>query len=217
VNASTQFFFRTPGAAVADATPIATGIAFLTAHNLVRGFKVHASVVDPLAAPLVAQTIDIESARYDSVISAATANGFVYTRNFTTATDDYAVTENFIAATSANGMDSPGNAIVGFKWWNFTFPTVITSGSTAVTSFISATNGGVSFGGTVATISAQGQSAATWADPANLTGWSVPVVELLPKAVPLGVAATGYSTGAFTMTVTGGVAAIPVTLSNPSL
>ena len=55
VNANTQFFFRTPQSALADATPIATGTAFLASNNLVRGFKVHASVVDPLATPLVAQ------------------------------------------------------------------------------------------------------------------------------------------------------------------
>src|ERR1035437_2399409 len=53
VNANTQFFFRTPWNAVLDATPIATGTGFLTAHNLVRGFKVHVSVVDPLQVPLV--------------------------------------------------------------------------------------------------------------------------------------------------------------------
>ena len=51
VNSNTQFFFRTPWNATADATPIATGTGFLTSHNLVRGFKVHASVVDPLAGP----------------------------------------------------------------------------------------------------------------------------------------------------------------------
>ena len=34
-----------------------------------RGFKVHASVVDPLAATLVAQSIDIETADYSGAIS----------------------------------------------------------------------------------------------------------------------------------------------------
>ena len=69
VNANTQFFYRTPADAQADATPIGTGTAFLS--NLVRGFKVHASVVDPLASPLVAQTVDIEIARFAGSISAA--------------------------------------------------------------------------------------------------------------------------------------------------
>ncbi len=49
VNATTEFFFRTPASAVADATPIGTGTAFLA--NLVRGFKVHASPVDPERDP----------------------------------------------------------------------------------------------------------------------------------------------------------------------
>src|SRR5262249_52083933 len=64
VDANTEFFFRTPADAQADATPIGTGTAFLAAHDLVRGFKVHVSVVDPLATPLVAQSVDIETAAY---------------------------------------------------------------------------------------------------------------------------------------------------------
>src|ERR1700683_949269 len=43
VNADTQFFFRQPQDALADATPIGTGPAFLASKNFVRGFKVHAS------------------------------------------------------------------------------------------------------------------------------------------------------------------------------
>ena len=56
--------------------------SFLTSDNLVRGFKVHASVVDPLATPLVAQSIDIETAAYSGAISLANASGFTYTRDF---------------------------------------------------------------------------------------------------------------------------------------
>ena len=70
IDANTQFFFREPQNPAIDSTPIATGTAFITSHNLVRGFKVHASVVDPLATPLVAQSIDIETAAYDGQISA---------------------------------------------------------------------------------------------------------------------------------------------------
>ncbi len=58
IDASTQFYLRQPWSAPADATPIGTGTAFLDAGNLVRGFKVHASAVDPLATPMVAQSID---------------------------------------------------------------------------------------------------------------------------------------------------------------
>jgi len=79
IDANTQFYFRQPWSAVADATPIGTGIAFLDAGNLVRGFKVHASVVDPLATPLVAQSIDIETADYSGSISLASSSGFTYT------------------------------------------------------------------------------------------------------------------------------------------
>ena len=70
------------------ATQISTtgaGIAFLT--NIERGFRVHASgVVFPLTSPLVADTINIETARYDGVISipGASTTDFTYTRNFST-------------------------------------------------------------------------------------------------------------------------------------
>jgi hypothetical protein len=70
VDANTQFFFRAPQDGLADATPSATGTGFLAAKNLVRGFKVHVGVVDPLSVPLVAQTVDIEIAKYDGLISA---------------------------------------------------------------------------------------------------------------------------------------------------
>ena len=49
----------------ADSTAIGQGTSFLTNKDLVRGFKIHCSVVDPLASALVAQTVDIEIAGYD--------------------------------------------------------------------------------------------------------------------------------------------------------
>ena len=109
VDANTQFFFRAPQDALADTTPIATGTGFLTAKNLVRGFKVHVGVVDPLAVPLVAQTVDIEIAKYDGFISAPNQTGFVYTRNFRTPADDYSVTLNYISSSTPNGKDSSGS------------------------------------------------------------------------------------------------------------
>jgi Domain of unknown function (DUF4382) len=216
VNANTQFFFRTPQNALADATPIATGTAFLTSNNLVRGFKVHASVVDPLATPLVAQSIDIETAAYSGTLSATNSTGFTDTRKFHTATDDYTVSLDYIDSTTANGKDSSGNAITGFKYWNFAYPTVLTSGSNATTDFIAATNGGVNFGGTAGAVSAWGVSAAIWGDPANSTGWAAPWTILVPTPVPLGTVATAYANNAFTMTVAGGTMAATVDVSTTS-
>ena len=220
VDANTQFFFRTPWNAIADTTPIGTGPAFLAAKNLVRGFKVHASVVDPLASPLVAQTVDIEIARYDGVISLSNLNNFTYTRKFFTASDDYSVLLPYISAGAANGKDPlTGAAITGFKWWNFTFPTLVNSGANAISNFETATNGGVNFGNNI-TFSAWGETFATWGDPNNLTGWDAPWTVLVPTPVPLGTAATGYvngsPTGKFTMTVPGGTNAVPVDLTTTS-
>jgi hypothetical protein len=204
VNANTQFFFRTPQNAQSDATPIGTGTAFLAGKNLVRGFKVHVSAVDPLASPLVAQSIDIESAVYSGTISAANSMGFTDTRKFGTASDDYAVSLSYISSNTANGKDSSGNAVTGFKYWDFAYPTLATTGANATADFVAATNAGVNFGGTVGSVSAWGVSSAVWGDPANPTGWSVPWTILMPTPVPLGAVTTGYANNSFTMTVGGG-------------
>ena len=161
VDANTQFFFRQPQNPAADSAPIATGTAFLANHELVRGFKVHASVVDPLATPLVAQTIDIETAVYDGKISAPGTTGFTLTRLFGTAKDDYVYTLNYIADATPNGMDDNGNAINGYKWWNFAYPTLVTSGADAIADFISATDGSVNFGGSMGSVPSRGISFAT--------------------------------------------------------
>jgi hypothetical protein len=218
VNSSTQFFFRTPWNAVADTTPIGTGTGFLTSHNFVRGFKVHASVVDPLATPLVAQSIDIENARFDGSISGTSTTGFTYTRNFKTASDDYVVTLDYISGSTANGNDSSGNPITGFKYWNFTFPTILNSGAGVVNNFINATNGAVNFGGTVGILDAWGETYALWNDPAAPNAWAAPSVVLMPVNAPLGTVAAGYTvgTGQFTMTVQGGTNAVASTLSTTS-
>jgi hypothetical protein len=213
VNASTQFFFRTPANAQADATPIATGTGFLTNQDLVRGFKVHISVVDPLATPLVAQTVDIETATYSGSISNATTTGFTYTHNFVRATDDYVANLNYIAATTANGSDADGNAIDGFKWWNFTYPTLETSGSAAIPDFIAATGGSVNFGGSVGGLGAFGLSTSIWGDPANAMGWSVREAVLMPTPLPLGTVSTPFGGSSFAMTVQGGTQPATVDVS----
>jgi hypothetical protein len=216
VDANTQFFFREPQNPGADSMPIATGTAFLTNHDLVRGFKVHASVVDPLAIPLVAQSIDIENAVYGGKISAPDTTGFTLSRIFGMAQDDYVYTLNYIATATANGTDDGGNAITGYKWWNFAYPTLLTSGANAIPSFISATDGSVNLGGTVGTVPSRGTSFATWNDPANPNGWAAAATVLTPSTLPLGFVATGLVNGAFTMTVIGGTAAATVDVSAAS-
>jgi len=216
VNANTQFFFRQPQNPTADSTPIGTGTGFLTAHDLVRGFKVHASVVDPLATPLVAQSFDIETAKYDGSISAPSTTGFTYTHDFHTVSDDYSVTLDYIASTTPNGTDDSGNAILGYKWWNFAYPTLLTSGSGAVGDFVATTDGSVNFGGAYGAVPTFGESFAVWGDPANATGWSAAASIVTPSLLPLGTVATGLANNSFTMTVpTGGVAATVDVSSTP--
>ncbi len=217
VDANTEFFYRTPWNAVSDSTPIGTGTSFLTNKNVVRGFKIHASVVDPLASPLVAQSVDIEIARYDGSISAVNPNNFTYTRKFATPGDDYSFTLPYISSSSPNGSDpATGNAITGFKWWNFTFPTIVDSGANAIPDFEAATNGTVNFGGTAGAYPTWGVSFATWNDPIQANTWAVPWTVLIPTTVPLGTASTSYSNGTFSLSEAGGVNAVPVNLSTVS-
>jgi hypothetical protein len=217
VDANTQFFFRTPQNAAADSTPIGTGPAFLANHAIVRGFKVHASVVYPLAAALVAQSIDIETAAYQGRISAANATGFTYTRNFLTAGDDYTYSIDYISSSTPNGSDANGNPITGFKWWNFGYPTLITSDEGSVGSasaaFVNATNGGVDFGGTIGSVQAWGVSSAIWNDPASPSNWSARWTVLVPTPVPLGTVASAFASNQFTMSLLGGTMPVTVEVS----
>jgi hypothetical protein len=216
INANTQFFFRQPQNAVADGTPIGSGTSFISNHDFVRGFKVHASVVDPLATPLVAQSIDIETAEYDGTISAPSMTGFTYTRTFHTASDDYNYAADYIADATANGTDANGNAITGYKWWNFAYPTMLMSGATAITDFIAATNGSVNLGGTLGSVPSRGVSYSIWNDPANPAGWAAAATVLLPSTLPLGTVATGLANGTFTLNVTGGSMPATVAVSTAS-
>jgi hypothetical protein len=90
VDENTEYYFRTPGSAVEDATSIGAGIAFLS--NVVRGFKVRVSSWGPGASPMLAHTIDIEIARFESGISDADGSGFTATTSFSIGTDDYSLT-----------------------------------------------------------------------------------------------------------------------------
>jgi hypothetical protein len=210
VDANTQFYFRQPWNAVADATPIGSGPSFLANDSIVRGFKVHVSVVDPLATPLVAQTVDIETAAYSGAISQANSTGFTYTHDFPRTSDDYTYTIDYISPTSANGKDSSGNAITGFKYWNFAFPTLLTDGTDAVADFIAATSGSVGFGGTARPITPYGVSDAIWGDPANQTGWSAPLAVLLPVPLPLATVSTAFANDSFSVTVPAGTQPVTV-------
>jgi hypothetical protein len=220
VDSQTEFFYRQPADPSADAMPIGTGPSFLASEDLVRGFKVQVSVVDPLASPLIAQSVDIETAAYSGQISNAApeGSGFTYTHDYLTVADDYSVMLDYIASTSANGKDSNGNTLYGFKWWNFAYPTLLNDGASAVSEFSSAVGGGSAGGFTFAgtNLYAWGVSGATWGDPANPSGWSARWSILLPTPLPRGVVATGLANDAFTLTLAGGTTPGTVDLSTAS-
>ncbi|MFX5574720.1 hypothetical protein ABTD77_19975, partial [Acinetobacter baumannii] len=84
---------------------------FAVAKNLVRGFKVHVQAVDPLATPMVAKSIDIETAAYEGRITSVTSTGFIYSRGFATGGDGYAANMASIDSATANGTDGNGNPV----------------------------------------------------------------------------------------------------------
>ena len=218
VNGNTQFFFRTPANPGSDANPICTGTSCLS--DLVRGFKVHITCVDPLQVPLVADTVDIEIARFDGLISSPNMTSFVYTRNFMDSNDDYTKTMFYISNSTLNGHDPVnGQQIKGFKWWNFAFPTIVDSNLTSsnpISDFVSAVGGAANFGNGI-TMPVVGASYAIWADPANSTGWAVPWTILAPAPLPLANVATGWvqngTSDSFTITVPGGTNQVTVDAS----
>jgi hypothetical protein len=224
VNSSTQFFFRNPSDPAADSTPIGTGAAFLT--NIFRGFEVHVSVVDPLATSLVAQSVDIEAAEFGGTISFSTTTppnpppttGYTYTRTFHTASDNYTITLNYVAANTPNGKDAHGNAITGYKWFNEDSPDVVDSGATAIPDFITATSGTVNFGGTAGTLQPSGHSYAVWANSANPSGWSSLLTAVEADPVPSATVAANFASatngGSFGITVSGGTNQVTVHVSS---
>jgi len=222
VNGNTQFFYRAPANPQVDAKPICTGVACL--NDLVRGFKVHVTVTDPLQVPLVAQTVDIEIARFEGAISSPNSSNFTYTRAFVAAGDDYTKQMIYVSNSSPNGQDPlSGIKISGFKWWNFAFPTLVDSNATQnddpIPQFIAATGGSATFGGSVGPVPVFGATFATWNDPANPAGWAAPWTILEPAPAPLATVATGWVTGgtsnggSFTIAAAGGTNHITVDAS----
>jgi len=226
IGPNTSFYYQS------GSTAIGTGTAFFDDKtpgglpNIARGFKVNATI-DPLsnATPPVALSVEIDVARYSGVITSPTSTGFNYTRIFPMADarggiDDYSGTLDYISSNSAN-TDQAGNAITGFYWWNFTYPTLPNEGSTAVSNFVSATEGSANFGGVVGPLKAVGLSAATWNDPAATDTWAADWAVLLPAPAPLGLITSAFSAASdsFTYSVplptaapTGTPAALPVTV-----
>jgi len=209
IGPNTLFYFRAPQNPSADATSIGQGPGFLASGDIVRGFKVHVSCVDPLANPLVADTVDIEMANYSGTISNANATSFTYTHDYLRTTDDYSMNLDFLPYTSTdNNFDPSGTAISGFDWWYFTFPTQADTGANAISDFAGASNGSVSFGGTFGAVPAWGASYATWVGGA--TPWQAPMAILEPTPLPLAQVVNGITGSSFTMSLvsnTGGSAA----------
>jgi Domain of unknown function (DUF4382) len=223
VGANTQFFFRTPANALADATPIGQGAAFLS--NVVRGFKVHVGSMNPLQVPMPATTVDIETAAFGGQISNAasesggTSGQLTYTSQYLATADNYSLLLPFIAGGADNGYtDSNGTQtqITGFKWWYFTLPTQAEWGATGISDFVSATNGAVNLGGSLGNLAAWGASDTRWGDGVSgdgSSGWHLNDAVVVPTPLPLGTVSTALTGTSFAMSVLGGTTPVTVNLN----
>lgn len=122
--------------------------------------------------------------------------------------DDYSGTIDY--STGPN-FDQQGNAITGFYWWNFAFPTLADTGSSAVGDFVKATGGSVNFGGEVGALAPQGLTLATWNDPVAADTWAARWTILTPIGAPIGTISEAFSTGLDSFAYT-----VPVPSSAPS-
>ena len=186
VNGSISFSTARPQIRRWTLRRFCTGVACL--NDLVRGFKVHITA-NPLQSPLVAQTVDIEIARFEGAISSPQPRRTSPTHaNFVTAGDNYTKQMIYISNQTTNGNYLlSGAKITGYKWWNFSFPTLVDSNATAGDNPIrtsSRTGGSATFGCTVGAVPVFGATFATWNDPANPAGWAAPWTILEPAPVP---------------------------------
>ncbi|MBR7777955.1 hypothetical protein [Undibacterium rugosum] len=230
IDPTTKFFFRNPNAA-SDATPIGSGSAFVSARNLLRGFKVKVTPADASANPLHASTVDIEAAPFNGRIGNVSTSGFNLGYQFNTSDDNYSSPLTYISSATANGFDplNPSVAISGFKFWNYGFPTLITytnAGTDAIKAFVATTGGAnnaaISFGTAATAYYAQGQTYAVWGDAANKNGWSAPYAVLTPITIPRTsvssalVAGTGSNQYSFGISAKGGTKPVTVYVSTAS-
>jgi hypothetical protein len=183
IGSSTNFYLH------GGTTAIGTGPTFLS--NLVRGFKVHV-YGDPLETPLTASEVDIESAEFSGKVSGAATADFTYTHDFMRSQDNYTVQLPYISANTPNITDGTPSPIMGFLYWPFAYPTMITDGSNAIGDFVTAAS---------ETLPAYGFTGAMWGDANATTSWYAPWVGVLPTPVPLATVATGLTmSNTFTLT-----------------
>ncbi len=207
IGPNTKFYYQSNNTAIGTGTAFFDGTTPGGLPNLARGFKVN-TTIDPLssATPPVALSVEIDVARYDGTITLPNTTDFTYTRSFPMADarggkDDYSGMLDYISPSSAN-TDQAGNAITGFYWWDFAYPTLPFEGTNAVVNFVSATEGSASYGGVVGSLKASGVSNAIWNDPAASNTWAAEWTVLLPAPAPLGTVTTPLTGGnTFTYTV----------------
>lgn len=217
IGPNTNFYFGS------DNTVIGTGPAFFDGTtpgklpNVARGFKVNVTI-DPLstATPPVAESVEIDVARYDGAISSSNSTGFEYGRAFADAdalaSDGYSGTLDYISSQSST-LDQVGASVNGFYWWDFGFPTLEDTGANAVTDFVNATgNYQANLGGGYPLIQPTGMSHATWNDQAAPGTWSAIWTVLLPGPMPIGFVSTAFSSSTDSLTY---IAPPPTANQNP--
>lgn len=164
IDPGTQFFFQ------GGTTAIGTGTSFLA--HMARGFKVDVTVVDPLATPMHAASVDIHRGTFEGDITAADANTFTYTKAFG---GDSTVDTHTV------GYDA------AFSWWNFTFPTLASTDQAAFIAKATPASGP----------RARAMSTLTWVN----SSWAAKVAVFLPSQLSTGMQTLEGAYGSGTMSV----------------
>jgi len=190
VDASTKFYFK--GDVTTDLAG-GKGAAFLA--QMERYFKVHLTVVDPTATPVVAATVDIQRAEFEGNITqspAATTSGFTY----------YKVFADGSTSTHTLSFDPT------FSFWNFTFPA---TASTSLAGFLSEADSSIVLNVNAAQFMPYGSSSMNWSTATS--GWEAINTIFMPIQISTAAQTITTAFAGTSLTVTPKDAgALPVTV-----
>ena len=188
VGTGTKWFFKGN-----TGTDISAGAGAPFLSNIDRYFKVNLTV-NPLVTPPMAATVDIQRAVFEGQISAPSATGFTYTKNWADLTQ----------SVHTLGFDTT------FSFWDFTFPGLASTNIAAGTpNFVNEASGTIAVG--AATFMPYGSSSLNWVSSA----WQADNAIFLPielSAKVQTVVSFDATTGNLVVTPNGATTNVTVTL-----
>lgn len=166
ITADTTFTYQRSTVLAGPAAATSALAFFGTTGNLRHGFKISVDVVNPLASPLVASSVNIERAVDSGYLDSSTSTSdLVY------------------GQTLLNNLRSYPYAS-SFTWWNYEEPS---AASSSVADFVAALAGADG-------LRATGASDLAW--NSTTSAWNATTAILLPVPLPVATLTQGYTAGA---------------------